>query len=798
MQHQTHTYTATSPGNSMTEPTGGAAEESATYRTLTARDREMFANFRIPHSLLTSAGVRRVTDYEAREKWGFDNNSATADLSGIAFPYYAPETGHRISVRIRRDNPEIDADDKLLDKYKSAYGDQRRFYWPPKAWEELQNDPKTPFAIVEAEKSALAMMAWALRTGRNLVVVAMGGCWNFRRTRRKRNEHDVEVDQKTVLFDLNYCAGRVVYVLFDTNVRTNQSVQAAERSLKSELKKRGCKVLVCRLPQVDGVNGPDDYLALTSDEAMAKVFDYADPVENGLDPSDPRTRIELSRDGRELAEVAKDISVALRGTLYTHGDDVVEPRGALLRQVRPQEFRTWIAGKIACVRWKEKQQVIVTMSEGDARGVLSSPQIREQLQPIERVNTCRLPVMREDGQIVLLCEGYDEKTRTLTVSEVDYREDMSLEEAKTLLCDDFFSEFEFIADDDGRSLSVAIAFMVGLYVTHLLPARTLRPCGLVTKNAEGAGATTMVLLITTAVLGNVPFYARPGTDDEMRKLLTSVVHSGAQSLVFDNIGGHLKSPALEAFLTAPQWSDRQLGGNQIVSGLNLATVLITGNGLTISPDLARRSLIIELHQSFERPGERQYRKHLDAATLHRRRRELLAALWALVCHWSELSSETKKNLPTKSNSAFPEWSHTIGGIVEAAGFTCPLTPSRSDSAIVDEEGTHMRVLVEAMNPGEKITAAEMRGLCREKEIFQHLVGASVEEVTPKLRSSFGKLLQRYESRFVGDMHFRVEGVGHKRRYWVENARVKTHSALTSAGKTLLNLVDLASRDESTT
>src|SRR5215472_5764354 len=253
---------AASPGNSGIEPSGRTAKESATTHTLTAQDREMFQKFRIPDSLLVDAGICRVTDCEAREKWGYDKNSTT-DMSGIAFPYYAPETGYRVSARIRRDNPEIDANGNALNKYKTAWRDQRRFYWPPGAIEKLK-DASIPIVIVESEKAALALTAWAERMGRRLLAVAMGGCWNFRRTSRKSNERGVEVEQKTVLFDLNYCASRVVYILFDANVVTNWSVQAAERSLKKELRKRGCKAKVCCLPQMGGVNGPDDFLALTS------------------------------------------------------------------------------------------------------------------------------------------------------------------------------------------------------------------------------------------------------------------------------------------------------------------------------------------------------------------------------------------------------------------------------------------------------------------------------------------------------------------------------------------------------
>ncbi len=63
-----------------------------------------------------------------------------------------------------------------------------------------------------------------------------------------------------------------MYVLLDANVSTNPKVQKAQRALVAELKKRNCEVLLCHLPAVDGVNGPDDYVAVCGDGAMAKVF----------------------------------------------------------------------------------------------------------------------------------------------------------------------------------------------------------------------------------------------------------------------------------------------------------------------------------------------------------------------------------------------------------------------------------------------------------------------------------------------------------------------------------------------
>ena len=640
-------------------------------------------------------------------------------------------------------------------KYKSAYGDNRRLYYPPGAKEKLQ-DKTIAMVLVESEKAALSMTACAERLGLRLLVLAMGGCWGWSMTSRKHNELGVEVDQKGSLWDLCYVEGREVFVLVDANVATNTKVQSAERALKKMLRrKKAVRIRTCRLPLIDGVNGPDDYIAQCGDEAMLEVLDGKF---SGRNPDDDRERIELSGNNRELAEVAEEMGAALRGTLYVHGDDVVEPRATHLCPVKPQVFRTLIAQKIACVRkGKNGEEVIVTMSEAEACGILASPRYREMLWPIERVNICRLPVIRKNGNVELLPEGYDEETATLTVSEVKYRTDMALDDAVKLLRE-LYSEFEFI--DGERSLAVTIAGGMTLYVPHLLPEGALRPCFIVAKNAEGAGATTLVRCMTAPVLGEISFNARPSSDDEMRKLITSIVVAASLSLVFDNVSGVLKSPALEAFLTSTKWRDRRLGSNEMISAPNLATVFITCNGLTISPDMNRRSLLSELHQSYERPGDRKFTKSLDVTTLRQRRPELLAAHWAIVRHWEQ----KKWPGPSKSNSAFPEWSDIVGGIVEAAGFACPLLPSTSENAAaVDEDGEDMRQLVAAMTLGNDYTFSDLVKECHKLEVFSSLTGDAQTPMTPPQLSKLGKMLARYDNRYVGKRLFVITGNKNSRK-----------------------------------
>ena len=397
------------------------------------------------------------------------------------------------------------------------------------------------------------------------------------------------------------------------------------------------------------------------------------------------------------------------------------------------------------------------MREEEARGVMASPQFKEKLRCLVRLNLCRLPILRADGSLELLPEGYDPASRTLTVSGVTYPEDMSLNVAVETI-NDLFGEFCFT--DGERSKAVAVAALVGLYAAQLLPDSTLRPCFIVTKNAEGAGAGTLVSCAAVPVLGQFPTGVSSGEDDEMRKVLTAAVREGKLFILFDNQKARLSSAALEAFLSSPTWSGRLLGVNQTVNGPNIATVFVTANGCTVSPDMRRRCLVVELHLEAERAEDRQFDRPLDVPTLLALRPKILAACWLFVRHWYTQGQPS----PSRSHSAFPAWAKIIGGIVQAVGFACPL--NTADVAVAaDEDGEAMRKLVEAMKPGASYTFAEIVELCRANECFDGLVGEA--EIDKSNRVALARLIGRYDQRRVKDCRFVIKGKGHKRRYCVE-------------------------------
>jgi putative DNA primase/helicase len=252
---------------------------------LTAADLAGFTRLGISGELLAQARVRRVTDAEARADFGFNS---TGDNSGIVFPYIDPRTEYRVTARLRRDHPEVEIEDgkeRPKNKYVCPALDKRHLYLPPGS-KALLADRATPTILIESEKAALALLSWSERKSHKLLPVALGGVWSWRGKIGKAETADGKGTAEVgPLPDLDLCArDREVFVLFDSNVRTNWNVRAARLALIEQLKMMKATVKVLNLPVVEGVNGPDDLIALEGDAALEKVFDA--PPESDINTPD--------------------------------------------------------------------------------------------------------------------------------------------------------------------------------------------------------------------------------------------------------------------------------------------------------------------------------------------------------------------------------------------------------------------------------------------------------------------------------------------------------------------------------
>ncbi|MFZ0641088.1 MAG: DUF3854 domain-containing protein [Candidatus Acidiferrales bacterium] len=220
--------------------------------------------------MLEVAGIQSVTDAEAREILGLHGHHGS-DLGGILIPYRHPLAGGRVGARIRLDHALPDGG-----KYISEPGCRQLFFPPfPKEW--LTNT-SINVVFVESEKAALALLALANRSGRELISVALGGCWGWLRTTGNQSlpdgGHELVTGPSPSL-ELIIFQDRIVVIVFDSNAATNPKVRKARLRFAQELAWRGSQIWIGQVPDEPGINGPDDLIAFSGDEAALGILDAA-------------------------------------------------------------------------------------------------------------------------------------------------------------------------------------------------------------------------------------------------------------------------------------------------------------------------------------------------------------------------------------------------------------------------------------------------------------------------------------------------------------------------------------------
>ncbi len=247
---------------------------------LNEKDYEELARSWINPEIADEAMIRRVNASEGRDVVG----QRDRDCSGTLFSYYWPGEPGPHTYRIRRDNPEFkydkDGNPKPDKKYLGAPKSANRLYIPPSVTSDLISDASIPIVIVEGEKKALAIWRLAHHDTEELrfIPVALGGAWNWRGTIGKAGGPKGErLDVKGPIADLNRIEWnhRKVFIIFDSNAHTNESVKWARKGIANELTKRGAEVQLINLPEDCGVNGIDDLLAAWGPERVLELFKSA-------------------------------------------------------------------------------------------------------------------------------------------------------------------------------------------------------------------------------------------------------------------------------------------------------------------------------------------------------------------------------------------------------------------------------------------------------------------------------------------------------------------------------------------
>lgn len=414
-------------------------------------------------------------------------------------------------------------------------------------------------------------------------------------------------------------------------------------------------------------------------------------------------------EGRALPSISKDLDFlgmfhlvgqTLRNApLFRRGEDLVTVNSSGEEAaMTPDRFRSW-------------HQQFFTFHSTTAKGgrrtenitkdlavpLLASDTFRAELRELRTLASIRLPVWRGEGAgktIALLPEGYDPGSKTYTVPTLDFETDWPLEDAHLWL-ESTFGGFPFYETGDlfaRRSFAAHVAAMVGVFTSNLLPENATRPMVVANGNQPGLGKTLLTHAALSPVHGPVEDDSKPGDEGELRSLLGAAALAGARYVVLDDVAS-LHSHDLNKFVTSSIHTPRVLGKSLRVRCQNQTQIFATGNGLNLTDDLVRRSLVVDLFCA-DAAIKRDIRDPLTNSQVFsdEYRRAALGVLWALVRHWNEAGRPLNREARL---GGFESYASIVGSIVIAAGLANPFAPRQCTSG-GDEAGRALERVIASL------------------------------------------------------------------------------------------------------
>ncbi len=352
------------------------------------------------------------------------------------------------------------------------------------------------------------------------------------------------------------------------------------------------------------------------------------------------------------------------------------------------------------------------------------------------------PVLTPDGEFIS-DPGYHVNSGIYyTGKRVVHRGSQTLDAAKVVLCEDLLGDFPFV---DDASLAHAMAMLVLPFVRAAVDGPT--PLHLVDSPTPGTGKS---LLVDTCV---IPFTSQgvatttgARDKDEWRKKITSLLIAARSHVLIDNLAGKLDSPALAAAITSRTWEDRVLGTQALVHLPQRMVWIATGNNVTLSSELARRSIWIRLDAKSERPWETTGFRHQNLASWARQNMAILQrSVLTVVQAWLDAG---QPDFQGKSLGGFESWSNVIGGLLDVAGIPGFLGNTVEISNCLDEESEMWGALVDQWHHRHSNRSIGVDGLYDMAElILPELLSGGSDRAR---RTSFGNQLRQQVDRvYVG-------------------------------------------------
>jgi hypothetical protein len=342
-------------------------------------------------------------------------------------------------------------------------------------------------------------------------------------------------------------------------------------------------------------------------------------------------------------------------------------------------------------------------------------------------------------------EGYDDESRLFIASpSTKPPPDHPTEEEVQGALEAIGGPLQDFPFADEASKAAAVALLVTFFVRPHVTGCT--PLFVIEAPAPGTGKTLLALTLYAAFSKEralVTTLPASGSEEEVRRKLFSSLSKHPDILVFDNISARLASDSLAAIITSPDFSDRVIGSSETRTHRNEAVLVGTGNNVSASEDIARRTVRIRLDAQSETPAAgRDFSIQDLPSWVEKNRPNLRYAVLVLIQNWL---AKGKPPGPRRMAS-FEQFSAVVGGILEAAGLPDFLNAPK----LVDTETEVLRALVSAWRERHghhPVTAQLFLRLCEDTQQWPGSIARANPSEQSRLQSA-GQFLAGLRDRIV--------------------------------------------------
>lgn len=413
-------------------------------------------------------------------------------------------------------------------------------------------------------------------------------------------------------------------------------------------------------------------------------------------------------------------------------------------------------------RGKKARGIECSMTVAQAKILLMSPQLAENLPPLAHIESIPMPFLKPDGEVVYPEAGYNPDLQAWLTKSGPSPEPMEIAEARNWIAEKLWEDFPFREEITGecprgklsQSRLNAIGFLLTGYCRHLFRSATATvPLFVVQANGPRAGKDALANLVQVINTGRSVELSLPTTDEEFQKLMMGVLSRGARHLHFSNVRGNINLPAFERYLTSEFFTGRQLGSHVIREIPRTCVTSISANlGFSFTTDLRARAVSIDLHVREADPNSRRFHRADLIPEIRRDRVRIVSALRAIVEHWIREGAVAGQEAFTSA----PEWQRVIGGIIRANWESEPKNAGATNRIELDPIEAGWQALCQYMvenHPSQEIRTKAIREAIEiinsrgEDPLFPSWMDRQHGNVMlPHGRQALGRLLQQMVGR----------------------------------------------------